>query len=404
TGSGSIGVDTATDRIDQIEYDAATGLSEEVVFELGQDANTVSFDVSRLFQNEQRDGYDGTDETGHYTLYKDGNIVGEGDFVDNSNIRGSGSYTIREPGGFDKVVFTAVEFSDGGSGVNDANNDGLADDGTFAKVDAAGTDVVGSASRADSSDYFLSNVAFLRNEGAFEGGEPITGQLVATDIDLDELIYSLGTTTSEGIVTVNPDGSFEFDPADDFQDLNIGDDRTVSFDYNVSDGHGGSDSGTVSIVVAGTSNDAPTAVVFEASTAEVTVNNTVVAESGGEGGDTLIGSDEGDDFVWYLGADGADTTVAPAPDTIADFNAEEGDRVVLHDLLPDDTDDITDYIKVEVEDGDTVISLSTAGTVKADDAGVDQKIILTDVDWVGGDSTQADIINGLIEANLLDVD
>ncbi|MEM7171442.1 MAG: tandem-95 repeat protein, partial [Pseudomonadota bacterium] len=93
---------------------------------------------------------------------------------------------------------------------------------------------------------------------ATEDGRSVSGQLSATDIEGDSLTFSLYDGPEEGIVTVNPDGSYDFDPAGGFQDLGAGETRKVQFTYEVEDGNGGSDQATVTIVVHGT-NDGPVA-------------------------------------------------------------------------------------------------------------------------------------------------
>ncbi|MCT8159855.1 tandem-95 repeat protein [Pseudoruegeria sp. SHC-113] len=77
----------------------------------------------------------------------------------------------------------------------------------------------------------------------------IAGNVVATDADGDTLTYALQSTTSNGTLTFNPDGSFSYLPAENF----FGSD---SFTYEVSDGNGGTDTATVTINVAPV-NDAP---------------------------------------------------------------------------------------------------------------------------------------------------
>ena len=87
----------------------------------------------------------------------------------------------------------------------------------------------------------------------------LDGSVSATDLDGDAITYSLDGQPGEGAVTFNPDGSYSFDPGTDFDDLAVGESRTVTFNYTADDGHGSTDTGTVTIEVTGT-NDAPTAV------------------------------------------------------------------------------------------------------------------------------------------------
>ncbi|SNZ20526.1 calcium-binding protein [Cohaesibacter gelatinilyticus] len=87
----------------------------------------------------------------------------------------------------------------------------------------------------------------------------LSDQATATDLDGDSLTYSLNGQPSEGSVTMNADGSYSFAPGTDFDDLAVGESRTVTFDYTADDGKGSTDTGTITVQVTGT-NDAPTAV------------------------------------------------------------------------------------------------------------------------------------------------
>ncbi|MCB2076217.1 MAG: tandem-95 repeat protein [Novosphingobium sp.] len=62
-----------------------------------------------------------------------------------------------------------------------------------------------------------------------------------------------------GRFTLNADGSYGFDPDGDFEDLAVGEERSTSINYTVSDGEGGTDTATLTITVTG-ANDAPVAV------------------------------------------------------------------------------------------------------------------------------------------------
>ena len=62
-----------------------------------------------------------------------------------------------------------------------------------------------------------------------------------------------------GLMTLNADGTFTYDPDGQFEDLADGETATDSFTYVVSDGNGGSDSATVTVTIEGV-NDQPDAV------------------------------------------------------------------------------------------------------------------------------------------------
>ncbi|WP_133153879.1 tandem-95 repeat protein, partial [Vibrio sp. 10N.261.55.A7] len=78
----------------------------------------------------------------------------------------------------------------------------------------------------------------------------LAGQLSATDSNGDELVYSQTSDASNGTVTVNPNGSWEYVPNENYNGPD-------SFTVQVSDGQGGIDTLTINIAVTPV-NDAPT--------------------------------------------------------------------------------------------------------------------------------------------------
>jgi large repetitive protein len=113
----------------------------------------------------------------------------------------------------------------------------------------------------------VSNVAL----SATEDGPAVLAGFAGGDRDSDDntgsLTYNV-TQPSEGTVINHGDGTFSFDPGDDFQDLGEGVTRQVTFTYTATDRHGlVSDPATVTVTVTGT-NDIP--VVSGVSTGAVT--------------------------------------------------------------------------------------------------------------------------------------
>ena len=96
--------------------------------------------------------------------------------------------------------------------------------------------------------------------GAREDGPLVTGSFVGGDADsedVDHLTFEILSEPAEGSVVNNGDGTFGFDPGTDFQDLALGETRTVTFTYRAVDPQGAASApATVTVTVAG-ANDGP---------------------------------------------------------------------------------------------------------------------------------------------------
>ncbi|MGQ0672289.1 MAG: Ig-like domain-containing protein, partial [Hyphomicrobium sp.] len=107
-----------------------------------------------------------------------------------------------------------------------------------------------------------------------EDGPGVTGSVIGNDrdggADSDPLTVvavngapgAVGTTitlASGALLTLNADGSYDYDPNGAFNDLSVGETGTDQFSYQVSDGQGGTATATVTITIVG-ANDAPVVV------------------------------------------------------------------------------------------------------------------------------------------------
>ena len=84
--------------------------------------------------------------------------------------------------------------------------------------------------------------------------DPTTASVLANDADPDGdpiSIQSFDTTGTLGLVTSNGNGTFDYDPNGQFDQLNAGESATDTFTYTISDGNGGTDTATVTITVTG---------------------------------------------------------------------------------------------------------------------------------------------------------
>ncbi len=98
---------------------------------------------------------------------------------------------------------------------------------------------------------------------AVEDGPAVTGTFPGDDVDSDDsqstLIYVITSLPAEGTVTNNNDGTYSFAPGSAFQDLALGETRSVSFTYTATDMHGvTTPNATITVTVTGV-NDAPVA-------------------------------------------------------------------------------------------------------------------------------------------------
>ena len=104
------------------------------------------------------------------------------------------------------------------------------------------------------------NSAPLGLSGSLDATEDATvvGQLSSINFDSDDtLTYSLESSPSGGSVTVNADGSYTFNPGNDFHYLAVDKMEEVTFVYRVTDSQSLSSTATVTVTVMG-QNDGPT--------------------------------------------------------------------------------------------------------------------------------------------------
>ncbi|EEZ41788.1 Ig-like domain-containing protein [Photobacterium damselae] len=213
----------------------------------------------------------------------------------------------------------------------------------------------------------------------------VTGQLTATDVDGDNLIFKPGTNPENGSVTVNPDGSWEYVPNTDFN----GED---SFTVVVDDGNGGTDTITVTVNVTPI-NDAP---VGEDVSAETQEETAVTGQ--------LTATDvDGDNLTFKQGSDPTNGSVTVNPDGSweyvpnPDFNGEDSFTVVVDDGNGG-TDTITVTVNVTPANDAPVGEDVTAET--QEETAVTGQLTATDVD---GDNLTfkpgSDPTNGSVTVN-----
>ena len=193
---------------------------------------------------------------------------------------------------------------------------------------------------------------------------------------LNSNTWSHTTTDQGGTVWIKPDGNFWYAPDPNY----IGED---SFQYQLVDADGSTSDNWATVTV-----NVPAPGVSPVAGA-ISVEH-LVAEGDSSG---ILGQE--DVFVWKL----ADVQDQPLNSTVTGFNAEEGDRLDLHDLLTDGDNNLlfdTDHLSVTSDGGSTTVTVSP---VAPDAQGL--TIVIDGVDLTGGNTGQ-DAINHMLDNHTLD--
>ena len=271
--SGSVS-DTDSGQTNQLAYDKASGLSEQLIIDFDNDIDSASFTFNSLFTS-------GYGEEGHWAVYDNGVLVAQGDFTEGAAGSGTGTVTIDPTAVFDQLVLSAniqTDFTDG-------------------------------------SDYVVTGIDYT------EAG---TGDTI-TGTDIDDVMYGFG-----GDDTLNGGGGDDVligGEGADALDGGAGTD-TVSYvgssaavDVNLGSGTatGGDAAGDTFSNIENVTGSS-----FDDTLTGDSGDNTL---SGGAGDDTLYGGDGNDLFLFQEG-DGSDTASGGAGaswvDTVHLMDADGG--------------------------------------------------------------------------------
>ena len=295
----------------------------------------------------------------------------------------------------DTLSVSAV--SDGSNGTVSINGDGTVEytpDAGFSGTDSF-TYTVSDGELTDEGNVTVSvgavNKSPVATVDSFVGDEDaaITGNVLGndTDADGDTLTAAVASDPSNGSVTLNADGSFEYTPNANFN-------GSDSFTYTVSDGEL-SDTGTVNITVDAV-NDAPVATDDSGSTLEdqaVTIN--VLNDDTDLDGDTLSVSAVSDGSNGTVSING-DGTVEYTPN--AGFSGNDSFTYTVSD------GELTDEGTVTVSVG--AVNKSPVATVDSvvgnEDSAITGNILENDTDADGDTLTAAlasDPSNGTVTVN-----
>jgi len=283
--------------------------------------------------------------------------------VMNATVEGGGSVSVNDDGtiefdpGSDFDSLAAGETAEATISYDVSDGDGGTDTGT-ATVTITG---------ANDGPVALDRVAETDEK------ESVSGQLTATDVDSDNLTFSLADEggPAHGTVEIAADGSYTYTPAEGFSGAD-------SFTYQVDDGDGGTTTATVS----------------------VTVNEVDGIQIGGDEADTLVGG-EGEDTIdggggddTLTGSDGDDTLVGGEDDDNIDGGAGNDN---ITGSSGDDTIDGGDDVDTAVMSGsyaDYTVTKQEDGSVNVE--GPDGSDTLTNVETINfaGDGTSLNLETG----------
>ncbi|MCM2680326.1 Ig-like domain-containing protein, partial [Echinimonas agarilytica] len=218
----------------QIEYrsdnsnGAESGTSEFLSVNLGGMTTSASFGFRNMYYNEQGKSI----EQGVWKAYLNGEEVASDTFYAKYG-KSEGDVNI-DLGGlfFDEIRFEAAEY------VKGAADDGKDSSDYYVKYVEA--DVIqGGLITTEDSPFLIEPSLLLDND---------------TDLDGDSLEIIGFTQPEKGTITQNPDGSFEYDPNGEFDDLELGEGEKDTFTYTITDEFGNEVTGTVTVEVVGLSD------------------------------------------------------------------------------------------------------------------------------------------------------
>ena len=236
---------------------------------------------------------------------------------------------------------------------------------------------------------------------------PVTGHVVASDVDGDSLSYSFGTDasgqpittldTANGSVTINPaTGEYTFTPNDHADTLKAGQTATDTFTVQVSDGTT-TTSADVNVTLTG-SNDGPVVEVSNVTTGEDSpvTGHVVASDVDGDSLSYSFGTDASGQPITTLDTTNGSVTINPATGEYTFTPNDHADRL-------DAGQSATDSFTVQVSDGTTTTSQSVNVTINGSD---DATVVTGTVDLgsMKEDSGSVTFTQAQLLGNATDVD
>ncbi|MDQ7070772.1 MAG: Hint domain-containing protein [Rhodobacterales bacterium] len=220
---------------------------------------------------------------------------------------------------------------------------------------------------------------------------PVVIDVLANDTDVDgDTLAVLGTPTSpDGTVAVLPDGTIEFTPTPGFTG-----DATIS--YDVGDGNGGTDTGSVTVavgtpagrdgIVSGTAGDDLIDVAYAGDPDGDMIDNNDALLPGEAPNDDIVQAGDGNDTI--LSGEGSDDVYGGAGDDLIDTGngvPPANDHATFQGVPVDaDPDDDRDYVEGGAGN-DTISTGDDADTIMGGE-GADSILSGMDDDVVHGDA------------------
>ena len=163
----------------------------------------------------------------------------------------------------------------------------------------------------------------LADNGSGADGDPDGDPLEVIAVDGDTSVVGDPFTLSSGaLLTVRADGTFDYDPNGQFENLAVGETATDSFDYEITDGQGETDVATVTVTITG-ENDAPLAADDEFGTPLDAPISGQVLDDNGNGAD---GDPDDSDILTITevngSADAVGTQITLASGAVLTLNAD----------------------------------------------------------------------------------